>query len=288
MNELKTTIQEVIKDMYSRVERIDEGRSHHYVRKDTSKWLAGISSITKLYPKEFLAPWAAKEAVLYLGYGDEKKAEEITQKIVGMNAKEYQDLLEEAKKSYNRKSTDAKLKGTDGHSFMEKWVLARIRNTELPEIPKIYTELFFDDFLKWEKENIKEWILSEALVSDLYLEIAGTLDALVLLNNGKLAVIDFKFANTIDKDYFLQVVGYSIPFERYGIEISERLILRFPKEEKRKIWHEDIRKYEIIDNKFEVIKSPYDYEWEKKVFQNMRELYKYSNVENKIKVVMKK
>ena len=273
-----TKIQSAIKDMYSQVVRIDKGNNHHYVRKDNEKWFAGISSITKLYPKEFLAPWAAKEAVLYLGYGDNTKAKEIIKKIVGMNAKEYQELLEEAKKSYNRKSTDAKIKGTDGHSFLEKWVLARIRKTELPTPPKEYSELFFNDFLKWEQENIKEWILSEALVSDLDLEIAGTLDALALLNNDKLAVIDFKFANTIDKDYFLQVVGYSIPFEKYDIEIGERLILRFPKEEKRKIWHEDIRKYEIIDNKFEVIKSPYDYEWEKKVFQNMREIYKYSNV----------
>ena len=254
---------------------------HMYTRNSDGKWLAGVSSIADLLPKEYLIPWAAKETVTFLGYDNEVRANEVIEKIRTCTPKEYQQLLEDAKKAHKNKSGQALIDGKAGHAYLELWVKAKIRGTEIPLLTDENLSRPVNQFIKWADENIKQWILSEALVVSLEEDFAGTLDALAITKEDKLAVIDFKFATSISNSYHLQTAGYSIPFEKYGIDIQDRIIIRLPKTLTRKIWDRKKRVYYEESNNIEIARSPFSMEYDKETFRHARQLYYYSNLINK-------
>lgn len=264
-------IQLAIKDMYSQVD-FDE-KEHRYTRNTDGKWLAGISSVSDILPKPYLMPWAAKMVAEFL--------QDKQEKIKELSVDDYLALLEEAKKTYHRKSDDALDFGTIGHSFLESYVLARIRNTELPKLENKELERPIQQFIKWEKENISQWILSEARVADIEEEIAGTLDGLAILKNDKLAIIDFKFANQISQSYHIQTAGYAIPFLKYDIEIEDRIVIRLPKTLTKKVYNRTTRKYDEIENNIEIGRSPFSMDFDREAFLSARVLYKYLNAAEK-------
>ena len=274
-------IQDAVLDMMSKVE-IDE--HHNYTRKSDGKWLAGVSSVAGIFPKDFLAPWAAKEAVKSLGYEDEELAKETIEKIKSLSVKKFQELLHKAKTAYKDKSDTAKLDGTAGHEYLNQYVLAKIRGTELPKIPDEKLIRPINQFIEWADKNIKKWILSEARVCSIEQEFAGMLDGLAITTADKLAIIDFKFANQIGDDYHLQTAGYSIPFEKYGIKIEDRIIIRLPKTLTKKVYNRKTRQYDDVENKIEIARSPFSYEFDKETFRNLRVAYKYINACKKVKI----
>ena len=267
MNNLIEKIHEAVKDMYSQVSFDEE--EHKYTRKSDGKWLAGISSVSDILPKPYLIAWSAKMVTEFL--------QDKQDKIKELSNENYLLLLDEAKNTHRKKSKDALGLGSKGHEFLEKYILAKIRNIELPKLENKELERPIQEFIKWEEENIKQWILSEARICDIEEEIAGTLDALAILKDNKLAIIDFKFANQISQSYHLQTAGYSIPFEKYGIQIDDRIVIRLPKTLKKKVYNKQTRKYEEIDNNIEIRRSPFSIEFDKQNFRYARALYKYIN-----------
>jgi len=276
--EIIEQVRSAILDMMSKVE-LD--KYHNYTIKETGKWVAGVSSISSILPKPFLVPWASKMAVSYLGYEDKKLAQKMIKKIGKMSVKQYQALLHRAKGAFNKVSDRAKLDGTKGHEFLEMIVKSRIRKQPLPKTDYGDFKRPIKQFLKWEKENIKTWILSEAIVSDTELEFSGTLDGLAITKGDKLAVIDFKFANQISKSYHIQTAGYALPFEKYGIKIEDRIIIRLPKTLTKLVYNKRLYKYDEVENNIEIGRSPFPYELDKETFLNARILYKYINAVKK-------
>jgi len=268
-------IHEAIIEMMKDVSFDEE--AHRYTRKSDGKWLAGISSISGLLPKEYLIPWAAKETVKFLGYDDEIRAEEIHRTIIRLDKEGYQKLLTEAKDAYRKKSEAALIDGKTGHEFLETWIKANIRKTKLPKVPDDNLKRPIEQFIKWSNENIDTWILSEARVADVQEEFAGTLDALALTKEGKLTIIDLKFASGISKNYLLQLAGYSIPFEKYNIKIDDKIIIRLPKTLKLKVYDKKTQKYTTIENNIEIARSPFSHEFDCENFRHARALYRYTN-----------
>jgi len=267
-------IQEAILDMMSKVS-VD--KKHNYTRKSDGKWLAGVSSVAGIFPKDFLAPWAAKEAVKSLGYEDEELAKETIEKIKSLSVKKFQELLHKAKTAYKDKSDTAKLDGTKGHEYLHYYILAKMRKTELPKLIDKNLERPINQFIEWADKNIKQWILSEARVCSIKEEIAGQLDGLAITTADKLAIIDFKFANQVSDDYHLQTAGYSIPFEKYGIKIEDRIIIRLPKTLTKKVYNRKTRQYDEVENKIEIARSPFSMEFDCETFRNARIFYRYIN-----------
>ena len=259
------------------LQKVDVDERHKYTQKSDGKWFAGVSSIAGIFPKPFLMPWAAKEAVLFFGYEDDKLAKEMIEKIKFLSVKEFQELLHKAKTTYSKKADTAKLDGTAGHEWLQKFVLAKIRGIEIPKLPTGMLERPIKQFLEWESKNIKQWILSEARICSVKEEFAGQLDGLAITMADKLAITDFKFANQISDDYHLQTAGYAIPFEAYGIKIEDRIIIRLPKTLTRKVYNRKTRQYNEIENKIEIARSPFSMEFDKETFRNLRVAYKYIN-----------
>lgn len=254
-------IHEAVLDMMANV-KMD--KKHIYTNIKTGEWYQGVSEVSSIIPKEWLSAWGAKEAVKALGYsdyeGDTELAEQTMKKIINLKTpEEFIAMLKEAKGASFRKSKEALIDGKAGHEWLEEYVKAKIRGRELPVIPEDNLKRPLTQFVEWERENIDCWILSEAIVSSSEKKFAGTLDGLAMMKTGKLAIIDFKFASHISEDYYLQTAGYKYPFEKYEIDIQDRIIVRLPKTIEMDEWDEKTRTYKKVENVIEVYVVPTDY-----------------------------
>lgn len=269
-NNLKQKIKNAVLDMMKKVKFIDDNDQHRY-ETVSGEWLQGVSTVSSIVPKDWLSAWGAKEAVKFLGYSDfpedTERAEEMLATIQLLKGDEkktviekYIELLKEAKGASHRKSKEALVDGKAGHDFLETYVKTKIRKTELPKMPTDNLKRPIEQFLEWERNNVSEWILSEARVAYPKKGYAGTLDAMAIMQNGKLAILDFKFASHISEDYYLQLAGYQATFEPYGININERIIVRLPKTLTLQEWDKKEKKYKIVENNIEVesVKTPYE------------------------------
>jgi len=276
---LVAKIREAVLDMMSRV-TFDKD-SHTYTRVSDGAWLQGVSTVSSIYPKDWLAAWGSKEAVKFLGYSDYAddtiNAEKMLAAIKSYELETYLTLLQEAKGAAFRKSKDALLDGTTGHEWLEQYVKAQIRGEKTPEIPTGMLERPIKQFIKWAEGNVDYWILSEARVANPEKGYAGTLDGLAMMKTGKLAIIDFKFASHISADYYLQCAGYQATFEPYGIKIDERIIIRLPKTLEMDVWNKKEHKYEKKPNNIEIHKVATKYELDRDVFFGCLPLKKWIN-----------
>jgi len=260
-------IRKAVLDMMSKVSY--EDRDHVYKRKDNGAYLQGVSSVSSIVPKPWLSAWGAKECAKFLGYsdyGDKEKAIKIKEKIEKLTPEKYIALLKEAKGACRRKSKEALVDGTVGHEWLENYIKAKTRGEEPPEIPQDNLKRPITQWLEWEKKNVDTWILSEAIVSRIDKGYAGTLDAMAILKDGRLALIDFKFSNHISEDYYLQTAGYQATFEPYGIKVDTRIIIRLPKTLTREEYDKKNRQYKKVENSIEVVEVETDYENDRDVF----------------------
>jgi len=276
-------IHEAVLDMMDKVSFDEE--NHTYTDTKTGEWLQGVSEVSSIVPKDWLSAWGAKEAVKALGYsdyeGDIERAQEVLEIIneffIQGDVEGYQKFLKEAKGASYRKSKEALVDGKTGHEWVEKYVKAKIRGTDLPEIPEGNLERPLKQFIEWEEKEVDYWILSEARVAYPEKKYAGTLDGLAKMKDGKLALIDFKFASHISEDYYLQTAGYQLTFEPYNIKIDERIIVRLPKTLYRDEWDKQHHQYKKVANNLEVFVVPTDYEEDKQVFLHCLPLKKWIN-----------
>ncbi len=271
-------IRLAVTDMMKKVS-FEEGK-HLYTRKSDGKFFTGVTSVTGLLQggdkQRILMSWASKEVVIDLGFYDiiendteieQKEAllSERLEHIKTLKPTEFYDLLKKSKGAFGRRSKKALEIGTACHKWLEKYIKAQLRDEDIPKIPKELKRPI-GQFLKWEEENIKEWILSEARVIDMENEYAGTLDALAYLKTGELALIDFKAANQISKEHYLQAAAYQKPFEDYGIHIDKRIIVRLPKTLELKDYDKKNRIYRMKSNDLEALVIPTDYNFDIETF----------------------
>ncbi len=247
-------IQQAVLDMMDKV-KFDE-KAHIYTTKDGT-WLQGVSEVSSIVPKDWLSAWGAKEAVKALGYsdydGDTEKAKEVMAQIRGMaTPEEFIAFLKECKGASRKKSKQALVDGKEGHAWLENWVKAKIRGQELPKLPEGNLQRPLTQFVEWAEKEVETWVLSEARVAYPEKGYAGTMDAMAIMKDQKLAVVDFKFASHISEDYFLQTAGYQATFEPYEVKADIRIIVRLPKTLEIENWNENTHKYEMIPNNIEV------------------------------------
>ena len=294
--QLQDKIRNAVLDMASKIS-IDD--NHNYTRVSDGKWLAGVTSVSGLVPKEWLAAWGAKEAVKALGYsdfdGDTEEAERILReiralkddkvdgKVTKTKVEKYIELLKEAKGAAFRKNKEAKLDGTRGHEWIENYVKAKMRFEKLPEYPDDKLERPLKQFVEWSDNNVDYYIVSEAKISDVDVGYAGTLDMVAKMKDMSLAILDAKFASHISPDYSLQTAGYAAAFEKYGIKFDKRIIIRLPKTLEKDEWDKETRKYTKVENTIEVKEIDTPYEFDKSTFYQALPVKKWINYVEKLK-----
>jgi len=283
---LKIKIQNAVTDMMMRVS-IDD--SHNYTRKSDGKWLPGVTSVSGIIPKGWLAAWGAKEAVKALGYSDFPEDTAIAVKTLakiqkGMSVKSFVAMLKQAKGAAFRKSKEALVDGKAGHAWVEEYIKAKIRHEELPALPEESEMLFrpLNQFVNWAEKYVKLWILSEARVADVTKEYAGTLDAMAVMADGQLAIVDAKFASHISPEYSLQTAGYAATFEAYDIKVEQRIIVRLPKTLEIAEWDKKTRTYSMVPNSIEVKVIDTPYEFDRETFYSALPVKKWVNYIEKL------
>lgn len=196
--------------------------NHTYTSKANMKLWPGVTSIGDNLSKPFLIPWAAKEVVKHLA--DKQDF------IKNCTPAEYLALLDDAKGAHRRKAKDAADAGTRAHEWIDNYILWRLNDTgvgELPEDERVLSAV--QAFLEWETRNHVIWLSGDLVVGSAEHEFGGKLDGLATVN-GIPTLIDFKTSNQISKDYFIQTAGYHIALKEMGVEMWQRLILRVPKD----------------------------------------------------------
>ena len=252
------------------------------------KLLTGVSTVLGVRSKDFLIGWAAKEAVKDLGYYDKKiydkgkylpESQEAIKigeeflwhrlnEIKGMTPDQYYKLLEEAKGAARRKSGKAKDVGHEVHDAIEQY----IKKGKIPEGLSPEAKKGFEQFLIWEAKAKPVWVASELIVCSEKNQLAGTMDALAVIN-GNLEVVDFKTNNQISEDAFLQTAAYQMMLTEMdnSIEIKGRRIIRVPKD------GSPVQDFVV----------PTPYEFDRDTFLHLREVHRWNvNIENNIKQLM--
>ncbi len=160
----------------------------------------GVTSIIGVLNKPALMYWAVNQAVEFL-----EKAWKVGKSYDEI---EKHNLLESAKSAHRKKKQEAADVGQLFHQWADKYVQAKINDTQIPDMP-INPSLLstVQAFLKWESENKIKWLTSEQKIFSIANNYAGTLDAEAIVN-GELSVIDYKTSSGIYDEYFYQTAAY--------------------------------------------------------------------------------
>lgn len=184
------------------------------------KPLTGTSSVIDVLAKP-LTWWASGKACEVLGWTNSKltapqerktRAGEVLEVIRGLDTDSYLSLLDKAYRAHNDTKNKAATKGTDLHAELEKYVKWKMGKAEKVDFdPKI------NPFIEWADKNVKKFLWSEAHCYSERLWCGGISDVGAELNDGTLAIIDFKSSKEAYIGQFIQCAGYALEVEENGL-----------------------------------------------------------------------
>jgi len=208
--------------------------AHFYRYKPRDELYISVTQPLNIISSPHLKKWAANQATEYIA------------KFVDRGAPITPEVLKRATLVHDETFKDAGDIGTKGHEVIEdylnEWIEKRerplditpfieayIKKKDIESDPRLYAIAYSAQRFFAEHPEITP-IWSELLVAVPSVKVGGTLDFLCLIDN-KLAVIDFKTSNSIDKDtYAMQVAAYSKGFTSLtGMKPKIHWILRLDK-----------------------------------------------------------
>lgn len=176
------------------------------------KPLIGTSSVGSILSKP-LTYWASGKAVETLGWSNpkltekeqrEKLAKAALDIIKKYSVDEYLKALDTAYHAHAKNLKDTAKTGTDLHAELENFVKNGVE-----------TELI-QPFVKWSKENVKQFIGSEVYCFSLEHWLGGITDCIAELKNGQIGIIDFKSSREAYPNQFFQCAGYGLQLKENG------------------------------------------------------------------------
>lgn len=197
---------------------IDENREHLHTFQD--KPLIGTSTAMNVVAKN-LTWWAAElAAVEALESGNHIptiRAEYLTacaspdkKKAIDALQKKYPPFKAARFAHFNVKNEKAK-QGTDLHAELERFV-----NDQMSGVTDATYEARIQPFIDWAKENVKIYLWSEGHCYSEKMWVGGISDVGVELNDGEIAIIDFKSSKEAFVTHFFQIAGYDLQVTENG------------------------------------------------------------------------
>jgi hypothetical protein len=183
------------------------------------KKVDGTTGALGVIAKPALMYWAVNQAIEYLQFA--LKPGESYDEI------QIKAMLEGAKTSHRKKTTDASDKGKIVHEWCEDWIAGKKPKTPINQELKNST----NKFLEWMQLNKVEFFESERPVYSKQHNFAGTLDFVAKVN-GKMMIGDFKTSNAIYDEYWFQTSAYQLAYEEEnpGVKIEGQIIVRIGKD----------------------------------------------------------
>jgi hypothetical protein len=161
-------------------------------------------------------------------------------------------IIKTAKETHREEFEEAGELGSQAHDFIEK-VIKSIITGDTARTDELLAKMPEDEraanacvaALTWMSENNVQWISSERKVYSLEHNVAGTLDALAVVN-GKLSIVDWKTSNYLYLEFLLQTALYQHAYEEEtGEKIEDRWVIRLGKEDAEfDPWHVERKDFE--------------------------------------------
>ncbi len=191
-----------------------ETNHYYFADAEGKKEYTGITTILRVMAKPALIQWAANEAVKYI-------KENLSYKRMKLFRKGYvvvkSSILDEASKAHTKKKEAAGEHGTDMHALCEKWILQSIKiNSGTPLAGSVPTNI--KKFGDWAIDNVKTFLAAERPVHSKSLFLAGTIDFIAVMKDGRRVIGDLKTSSAIWYEAMLQVAAYRILAEEEGDE----------------------------------------------------------------------
>jgi hypothetical protein len=208
----------------NRYKYTDEKRSHLHTLDD--KPLIGTSTACKIISKP-LTWWASGMALEEFGWRSPKKHSETDvanaaayawERIRQVSLDDYKEMLDRCYRAHDTRKKDAASDGVDMHADLERYVKHAIEAHEgKPFITNLDYAQKTAAFSVWAVTNVQKFLWSEAHCYSERLWVGGISDCGVLMNDGKVAVLDFKSSKDAYFDQFVQAAGYAIQIEENGL-----------------------------------------------------------------------
>lgn len=178
--------------------------------KNLTWWAAELSAVECLEAGEKI-PTIREEYLAAVSSEDKKKAIDELQKKY--------PLFKKARFAHFDKKNKAAKEGTDLHSLLEEYVKECIHDRGgVPKLVNNYDHSNpVETFGEWAFKSVKRFIVSEAHCFDEELWVGGITDCVAELNDGRLAVIDFKSSKEAYANHFIQASGYAIQIDKNGL-----------------------------------------------------------------------
>ena len=179
------------------------------------KQYPSVTTVLDILDKPALKQWAVNMACDYIAEALHADVPTISEKV------------EEARTEWKNQSQEALDIGSEVHEIIEEHIAGNpaLIDQLRPEVIKAY-----EAFCKWEEENIDCWLHSEMTVYSHQLCIAGTLDAVAKLKDGRTVVIDFKSSKGFYEGYGEQTAIYRHCYESMNAtDLDGNLVLRLDK-----------------------------------------------------------
>lgn len=126
---------------------------------------------------------------------------------------EINTISEYAGKERWRTSNKAKNIGSEVHRWIEGHIKGCMggegyNDYDLPQDEEVMEAVV--EFCQWERNKVDKWLASEqiCLIPTDNLLVGGTFDAIAVLNDGSVIVVDFKTSSGIYETHILQLSGY--------------------------------------------------------------------------------
>lgn len=187
--------------------------------------LTGTSTVMGVLAKP-LTWWASGLAVGTLGWLNPKtstpeqcleKAKSALETIKELEVEEYAKLLNKAYKAHSEKLTSSAEEGTDMHAELEKYVKLMISDQDGKALEMNEgNHKAVIEFAKWAKVHVKKFLWSELYCHSPSYLLGGISDCGAELNDGSIAIIDFKSSKEAYASHYFQIGGYDIQITENG------------------------------------------------------------------------
>ena len=182
--------------------------------------LPNVTSITNVLDKPALVGWAERMGIeslakLVLDF-DEENTDGTPFKGAVMAG-----LMEDAKGATRRIKDDAADIGTETHGIIEN-----ILTGGVPVAVPSALKSVIDSFTNWfSQSGIESIELAETMVYSAKHKYAGTIDVVARMQDGSLAIIDWKTSNGLYKETALQLAAYGVAYTEQYPQLKDPQLL---------------------------------------------------------------
>jgi hypothetical protein len=197
-------------------------------------WASGLAVTELGWVKELTAYSKPKPTKEEIEANKQQRLESAGVHLLELKAMEpesFVKLLDKAYKAHSVKLDKAADKVTDMHEELEQYVNDCMLIGEIIPPDEKAEHPAVKIFAEWAIKNVKRFIASEAHCYSERLWTGGITDCVAELNNGELAIIDFKSSKEAYISQFIQCAGYDIAASENGLFNSDGdLICKLEKE----------------------------------------------------------